>query len=102
MTKICLKSQLSEEYPLKVELADGTTLAVYLVGDDVFVTEDRCSHGEASLSEGFVEGYDIVCPFHLGRFDVRTGEATKEPCYLPIKTFATKVEGDQIHLNEAL
>jgi p-cumate 2,3-dioxygenase ferredoxin component len=49
------------------------TIALYRLVDDYCATEDRCSHGDASLSEGDIDGDEIICPFHLGRFDIRSG-----------------------------
>jgi len=98
MKPVCAKSEIDADYPLKVELEDGSILAVYRVGEQVYATDDLCSHGDASLSDGFVEGYDVVCPFHMGRFDIRTGEATGEPCHLAIKAYTLRIEGDDVYL----
>jgi nitrite reductase/ring-hydroxylating ferredoxin subunit len=63
-------------------------------GGGVFVVADTCTHGDASLSEGFVEGDAIECPFHAGLFCLRDGRATKEPAVEPIRTWpATVVDG---------
>jgi phenylpropionate dioxygenase-like ring-hydroxylating dioxygenase large terminal subunit len=40
------------------------------------VTDDTCTHGQASLSDGFVVGDEIECPWHSGRFCIRDGRAT--------------------------
>lgn len=83
---------------MRVETPDRGDIAVYLVGDEVYATEDRCSHGSAALTDGYLEGYEVVCPFHLGRFDVRTGEPTLEPCVYPIRSFKVAVQGDDVLL----
>jgi naphthalene 1,2-dioxygenase ferredoxin component len=54
-------------------------LALFRVGDDVFATDAMCTHGLARLCEGYVEGHEVECPLHQGRFDLRTGAATCEP-----------------------
>lgn len=65
-----------------------------------FATEDRCSHGDASLSEGEVDGEEIVCPFHLGRFDIRTGEASAAPCITAIQCYAvTRGDDGRLYLD---
>lgn len=69
---------------------DGRALCVYRVDDVAYATEDRCSHGSARLSDGCLEGHEIECPFHQGRFDVRTGEATLLPCTEPVRTYAVE------------
>lgn len=55
-------------------------VALYRLSDGYYATDDVCTHGDASLSEGDIDGDEIVCPFHLGRFDIRSGEATVAPC----------------------
>ncbi len=47
----------------KVETA-GLTLAVFNVDRAFYVTDDHCTHGPGSLSEGFLEGDVIECNFH--------------------------------------
>lgn len=75
----------------RVELGDGHVLAVYNVGNAFYATDDLCSHGAASLSEGMLEDFQILCPFHLGAFDIRTGEATAAPCHIPIHAYRVSV-----------
>jgi p-cumate 2,3-dioxygenase ferredoxin subunit len=99
MTLLCNRSDLDRDYPLHVDLPDGTGIALYLVDDEVLATQDLCSHGEALLSEGFVEGAEVVCPFHMGRFDIRTGRATGAPCHLPIRTIPLRIDGEQVSLD---
>jgi len=67
-------------------------LAVYNVGGEILVTDDICTHGMASLSEGLLEGEIIECPWHGGAFNVRTGAPAALPCTEPIRTYAVSVE----------
>ncbi|NKB27332.1 MAG: Rieske 2Fe-2S domain-containing protein [Rhodobacteraceae bacterium] len=84
--RLCAKSEVEHEEPLKVEAA-GLTLAVYRVADEFYVTDDACTHGPGSLSEGFQEGHIIECDFHGGCFDIRDGSVTAPPCMEPVKTY---------------
>jgi nitrite reductase/ring-hydroxylating ferredoxin subunit len=81
----------------KVETA-GLTLAVYNVDGTCYVTDDACTHGPGSLSEGFLEGDVIECNFHQGKFCVRTGEIVAPPCMIPIKTYKTVVEDGVVYI----
>ncbi len=74
----------------------GLTLALYNVDGSFYATDDHCTHGPGSLSEGELFGFEIECDFHQGCFDVRTGEVTAPPCMIPIKTYAVIVEGDRV------
>ncbi len=76
--------------------AAGRELAVYRVQGEVYVTDDRCTHGDARLSEGFVIDGCVECPFHQGQFDIRTGEPLCTPVTEPIRTYPVLVEGDAV------
>ena len=67
-------------------------LAVFNVNGEVFVTDDRCTHGMAPLSDGFLEGDVIECPWHGGAFNVRTGAPAGAPCTDPIRTYRATIE----------
>jgi len=84
----------------KVETA-GLVLAVYNVDGTFYVTDDACTHGPGSMSEGFLEGCEIECNFHQGKFDVRTGEVVAPPCMVPIKTYKAFVEGGTVYIEVA-
>jgi naphthalene 1,2-dioxygenase system ferredoxin subunit len=77
----------------------GRDIALFSVDGEVFATDNGCTHGNAKLCDGFVEGHEIECPFHQGRFDLRTGAATLAPCTQPIKVWPVKVEGGRIWLD---
>src|SRR5262245_37783093 len=89
--ELCNASDVEAGAVLKVE-KDDLTLAVYNLEGEFFVTDDHCTHGPGSLSEGFVEGDVVECNFHGGRFDIRTGAVVGPPCMVPIKTHRTVVE----------
>ncbi len=72
------------------------TLAVYHVDGEFFVTDDLCTHGPGSLSEGYLDGHIIECDFHNGAFDIRTGEVVAPPCMIPLKTYRTVVEDGRV------
>ncbi len=74
----------------------GRDLAIYTVGGEVFATDNGCTHGNARLCDGFLEGHEIECPLHQGRFDVRDGRPTCEPAALPLRCYPVKVEGGRV------
>jgi len=65
----------------------GRTLAVFNVEGGFHVTDDTCTHGFASLSEGTLAGHIVTCPWHGGAFDVRTGQPAGPPCEAPIAVY---------------
>lgn len=78
---------------------DELELAVFNVADKYFVTDNQCTHGPGSLSEGFLDGSVIECDFHGGAFDVCTGEVVAAPCMVPLKTYTVTLEGNDIMID---
>jgi 3-phenylpropionate/trans-cinnamate dioxygenase ferredoxin component len=76
----------------------GMSLLVCNVNGEIFVLENRCSHAGASLDAGRLRGYEISCPMHGGRFDVRTGRCVKGPTNQPIRTFDVLLDEDRISI----
>jgi biphenyl 2,3-dioxygenase ferredoxin subunit len=67
-------------------------LAVFNLDGEFFVTDDTCTHGPGSLSEGCISGDVVECDFHNGSFNIRTGEVVDPPCMIPVKTYKTVVD----------
>ena len=98
MSAICKLEDVPEGGVLRVELPDGRALAVYQWEGQFYCTDDLCSHGEASLSDGEIEDGLIVCPFHMGSFCIKTGEPRDAPCSVPIRTYRVTVSDGEIVL----
>jgi nitrite reductase/ring-hydroxylating ferredoxin subunit len=81
--------------------ASGLTLAVFNVGGTFYVTDDACTHGPGSLSEGTLAGEVVECNFHGGQFNVRTGEVVSPPCMLPLRTYRATIEGGAVYIDVA-
>ena len=65
-------------------------------GDEVFATDNICTHGHARLCDGFLDGHEIECPLHQGKFDVRDGRPTCEPAVEPVRSYPVKIEGQRV------
>jgi naphthalene 1,2-dioxygenase system ferredoxin subunit len=76
--------------------AAGHEFAVYGINGQVYATANECTHGMARLSEGFVEGGQIECPLHQGRFDICTGKALCAPLEQDLRTFPVQVRGSEV------
>ena len=79
-------------------VAGGREVALYLVDGTVYATANRCTHGDALLCDGFLEGHEIECPHHQGRFDVRTGKATAAPAEVALATWPARVVDGRVEL----
>jgi len=76
----------------------GREIAIYDIDGDVFATDNICTHGHARMSDGFLEGSEIECPLHQGKFDVCTGQALCAPLTEAIKTYAVRIENMRVML----
>jgi nitrite reductase/ring-hydroxylating ferredoxin subunit len=94
---LCGAAEVAPGNALKVETGD-LVLAVFNVGGEFFVTDDLCTHGPGSLSEGYIEDDVVECNFHNGQFNIKTGEVVSPPCMIPIKTYPAVVEGGTVFI----
>jgi 3-phenylpropionate/trans-cinnamate dioxygenase ferredoxin subunit len=95
--KVADYSELDNGEQLSVEIGD-VELVVFNIAGEVFAIGDVCSHDGASLDEGDVEGFEVVCPRHGARFDVRSGEATALPAVEEIPSYLVKVREGKIEV----
>lgn len=84
-------ADLGEDCVRAVSVAGYPPIAVYNLGGSYYATDDTCTHGNASLAEGDIEGDEIVCPFHEGSFDIRSGDAVGPPCMIPVRSYPVSV-----------
>lgn len=84
----------------RVQLGETHVLLARVEGV-VYAVADRCTHGKASLSHGYLDGWEIECPLHQGRFDIRTGEATAPPCRQRLAVFRVRERGGTVQLIES-
>ncbi|HEY6257914.1 MAG TPA: non-heme iron oxygenase ferredoxin subunit [Xanthobacteraceae bacterium] len=92
---LCSTADVAPGNALRVEAGDFT-LSVFNVDGEFFVTDDACTHGPGSLSEGYIDGDVVECNFHNGQFNIKTGEVVSPPCMIPVKTYATIVENGRV------
>jgi len=67
-------ADVPEEDIIGIDVA-GRDIALYSVEGQIYATDNVCTHGNARLCDGFLEGHEIECLLHQGKFDVRTGQA---------------------------
>jgi len=99
LLKLCRADAIEEGEALRVEVAGRPALAVFHVKGQFYTTNDTCSHGDASLTEGFVEGEQVECPWHSGRFCLKTGSALTFPAVEPIKVYSTLVRDGDVYIH---
>lgn len=81
-----------------IDVGEGRQIGLFKVGGEYYAVDAWCSHQRASLMPGEVEGYEIVCPVHGARFDLRTGRHLSLPAVRPIRRYNLRVVGTDIEI----
>ncbi len=72
-------------------------IAVFHTEDgEIFAIDDTCTHQDASLADGWLEGCEVECPLHASRFDLRTGAVDAPPAKIGVRTHAVELRGEEI------
>jgi MocE subfamily Rieske [2Fe-2S] domain protein len=74
-------------------------IAVYRAEGKFYATQDLCTHEHAYLSDGVVVDCVVECPFHQGRFDIRSGKALGPPVIEPLETYPIKVVDGRLYVH---
>jgi nitrite reductase/ring-hydroxylating ferredoxin subunit len=77
---------------------EGRDILVLKIEEDYFAIHNVCTHAFALMVGGFVEGYEIECPLHGARFDVRTGMNLTPPAVRPLDVFGTKTDNGVVYV----
>lgn len=95
--KVIPATDVSSDDVIAVQ-AEGHDIALYGVGGQIFATDNLCTHGNARLCDGFLEGHEIECPLHQGRFDVRNGNALCAPVTENLRSYPVKVQEGVVYV----
>lgn len=85
-----------------VRLDTSPPIAVFHTADgELFALDDTCTHQDASLADGWVDGCEVECPLHASKFNLRTGEVDSPPAKLPVRVHKVSVVDGQIMVEES-
>ena len=90
-------SELANGEKLYVEIGD-LELVVFNIAGEIFAIGDVCSHDGAPLGEGEIEEFEVVCPRHGARFNIRSGKATELPAVEDIPAYPVRMINNQIEV----
>lgn len=93
--KVAAVSELPPGGKILAEV-EGRAIAVFQVEGAFYAIDDVCTHDGGPLAEGELQGYEIRCPRHGARFDVRSGKALCFPAFEPVTTHAVEVRGGDL------
>jgi 3-phenylpropionate/trans-cinnamate dioxygenase ferredoxin component len=98
-TRICSSDELVENQAVKV-VVDGVPIALVKdSGGTIHAIGDTCTHGEISLSEGFIEDDTLECWAHGSQFSLTTGKPLNLPAYEPVPVYAVEVLDGDVYLD---
>ncbi len=80
----------------KVVEIDGRFIVIFHLDGEWHALDDCCTHDSGPLGEGDIEGFQIICPRHGARFDIRSGQAMTMPATRATPYHQVRVEGDQV------
>jgi nitrite reductase/ring-hydroxylating ferredoxin subunit len=78
-----------------VEVADEN-ICIVNVNGNYYAIGNICTHEGGPLADGMLEGYEVECPWHGSKFDVRTGEVTNPPADMPEPSYEVNIDGNNI------
>jgi nitrite reductase/ring-hydroxylating ferredoxin subunit len=73
-------------------------IAVFNVDGEYFAIDDTCTHQDASLADGWLDGCAVECPLHASCFDLRTGRPTGPPAKTPVRTHQVRVQDGTVYV----
>ena len=96
--RICAVEDIKKGKAIRVKIGEEAIAIVRTKADQVYALNDKCSHGEISLSDGFVDNETIECWAHGAKFSLETGEALTLPAYEPVAKYEVIIDNGDIFL----
>ncbi|MGE3920784.1 MAG: non-heme iron oxygenase ferredoxin subunit [Gammaproteobacteria bacterium] len=82
----------------RVVEVDDIPVIVFCYQDEFYALKDVCTHDGGTLSDGDLEGCEIICPRHGARFDIRSGAVTAPPAYEAVPTYVVRVHEGMVQV----
>ena len=96
--RICAVEDIKPGKAIRVKVGENAVAIVRTKAGEVKAIDDKCSHGEISLSEGFVDNETIECWAHGAKFSLTTGEALTLPAFEPVAVYEVIIDNGDIFL----
>lgn len=81
-----------------VRIPGATPISVFNADGEFYAIDDTCSHQDASLADGWLEGCFVECPLHAALFDLRTGMPSCLPAKKALRTYPVLVDEGTIYV----
>ena len=86
------------EGEMKGVTVGSTEIALYNLKGEIYATDNLCTHAFAFLTDGWLDGEEVECPLHAGRFEIKTGKGMGPPIPCDVKTFSVRIENVKIQV----
>lgn len=96
--RICAVEDIKLGKAIRVKIGENAVAVVRTKSGEVRALDDKCSHGEISLSEGFIDNETIECWAHGAKFSLETGAALTLPAFEPVAVYEVIIENGDIFL----
>ncbi|MBL3687105.1 non-heme iron oxygenase ferredoxin subunit [Leucobacter zeae] len=101
-TKVLAASDLVQDQATRVVVDDVPIALVLDSNGEIHAIGDTCSHGQISLSEGFVEGDTLECWAHGSAFSLATGVPQNLPAYEPVPVYVVEIEDGDVYIDPSV
>ncbi|MBC7518329.1 MAG: bifunctional 3-phenylpropionate/cinnamic acid dioxygenase ferredoxin subunit [Microbacteriaceae bacterium] len=96
--RICSLAELARGEALRFDGVSPPIAVFHTEDGQVFAIDDTCTHQDASLADGWVEGCEVECPLHASRFDLRTGAVDAPPAKRGVRSHSVTLQDGEIHV----
>jgi 3-phenylpropionate/trans-cinnamate dioxygenase ferredoxin component len=93
--RVCNTTEVPEGGKAVFEVGD-VYLVVFHVDGAFYALDDCCTHDGGPLGDGKLEGFEVICPRHGARFDIRDGRVLSMPAVTDVRSYPVKIDGDQV------
>lgn len=97
MIPVCRLADLPRGEAFRLE-TDPPVTVFHTEDGEVYAIDDTCTHQDASLADGWLEGCEVECPLHASKFDLRTGKVDAPPARLPVRTHQVLIEDGTVYV----
>jgi nitrite reductase/ring-hydroxylating ferredoxin subunit len=97
LTKVATVQEVPSGQAIKVKVGDKD-IALFNVNGTFYALDDTCSHRGGPLSEGELEGQEVVCPWHGARFNLTTGAHLSPPAPRGVTAYKVQVAGNDVQI----
>ncbi|HZD58048.1 MAG TPA: non-heme iron oxygenase ferredoxin subunit [Anaerolineales bacterium] len=77
---------------------DEEPIVIFNIAGQYYAVGDVCSHDDGPVGDGDLEGFEVICPRHGARFDIRTGKVLSLPAIVDIPAYPVRVVDGQLEI----